>query len=105
MDKEKYSYRVFWSEPDEAYIGTVAEFPSLSHVDDTQGAAFYGIVDLVGHVLEDMQESGEAAPQPFGEAAYSGKLSLRMSPEQHRRIAMEAAEQGVSINHLLTSRI
>ena len=105
MCKEKYSYRVFWSEGDGAYIGTVAEFPSLSHVDETQGGAFYGIVDLVGEVLDDLKESGEPVPQPLGEASYSGKLSRRMTPEQHRRIALEAAEQGVSINHLLTSRI
>ncbi len=105
MDKEKYSYRVWWSEDEGAYIGTVAEFPSLSHIDDTQGGAFYGIVDLVGSVLEEMAQTGDVAPRPLGEMSFSGTLSLRMTPEQHRRVALEAAEQGVSINKLLTSRI
>ncbi len=69
------------------------------------GGAFFGIVDLVGAVLADMEQSGEVPPKPFGERNYNGKLSLRMTPEQHRRIAIEAAEQNVSINHLLTSRL
>ncbi|MDN4469846.1 toxin-antitoxin system HicB family antitoxin [Gordonibacter sp. ResAG-26] len=30
---------------------------------------------------------------------------MRMSSEQHRRVAIEAAEQRVSINQLLVSRI
>ncbi len=105
MDKEKYSYRVWWSEDEGAYIGTVAEFPSLSHIDDTQGGAFYGIVDLVGDVLTEMEELGEPTPRPLGETSFSGTLSLRMTPEQHRRVALEAAEQGVSINKLLVGRI
>lgn len=105
MDKEKYTYKVVWSHPDETYIGTVAEFPHLSHIDNMLGGASFGIVSLVGAVLADMEQSGEVPPKPFGERNYSGKLSLRMTPEQHRRIAIEAAEQNVSINHLLTSRL
>lgn len=105
MDKEKYSYRVVWSQMDDAYIGTVVEFPHLSHADDTLGGAFFGIVDMVGFVLDDMEQAGEEPPRPLGEREFSGKLSLRMTPEQHRRIALEAAEQNVSINQLLTSRI
>ena len=105
MDKEKYTYKIVWSHPDEAYIGTVAEFPHLSHIDDTLGGAFFGIVDLVGAVLLDMEQTGEEPPEPFGDRTYRGKLAVRMTPEQHRRIAIEAAEQNVSINHLLTSRL
>lgn len=37
--------------------------------------------------------------------SYSGKLVLRIPPEQHRRIAIEAAEEGVSINRLIGARI
>ena len=102
---EEYTYRVFWSDEDEAFIGTVAEFPRLSHFDGTRQEAFDGIVELVSDVMGDMEEDGEELPEPFGKRSYSGRIVLRMTPEQHRRIAMEAAEQGVSINTLLVSRI
>jgi len=55
---ERYDYHVIWSESDNAFIATVAEFPSLSHVDDSQVAALTGIVDLVDSILKDMESNG-----------------------------------------------
>ena len=73
----------------------MAEFPSLSCVEDGQIDALLGLVQLVGDVLEDMGKAGEDVPTPFGRRRFSGKYPLRMSEKQHRRVAMEAAEQGV----------
>lgn len=102
---EEYTYRVFYSEEDNAFVASVAEFPSLSDVEDTQADALGSIVALVRDVLSDMEQEHAAPPEPLGRRRYSGKISLRMTPQQHRRIAMEAAEQGVSINQLLVSRV
>ena len=103
---EDYTYRVFWSDEDNAWIGVCDEFKSLSHIsEDNQYEAFLGIVDLLRFVLDDMYENGEVPPVPFSKRTYSGHISLRMTPEQHRRIVMESAEQGVSINQLLVSRV
>ena len=102
---EDYVYRVFWSEEDDSFIATVAEFPRLSSIENTQGEAFAGIVDLVGFVLTEMSSAGEEPPAPFAKRKYSGEIRLRMPTEVHRRVALEAAEQGVSINQLLLSRI
>lgn len=51
------------------------------------------------------EEDGDPIPEPLSKRQYSGRYALRMTPEQHRRLAMEAAEQGVSMNQLLVSRI
>ena len=103
---QDYTYRVFWSDADEAWIGTASEFKYMSHIDEhDQFDAFAGIVELVRETLEEMYEDGEEPPVPFSKRDYSGTFPLRMTPEQHRRIAMEAAEMGVSMNQLLVSRI
>lgn len=102
---EDYAYRVFWSQQDDAYIATVAEFPSLSCVEETQADAFFGIVAVVGTVLEGMAENGEEAPAPLASRTYSGKFALRIPPEKHRELAIEAAEQHVSLNQLVVSRL
>lgn len=102
---DEYTYRVFWSDEDEGYVATVAEFPSLSHIADHQQDALSGLVGLVGNVLSDMAEAGKLPPIPLGRRRFSGKFPLRMTPEQHRRAAIEAAEAHVSINQLLVSRI
>lgn len=102
---EDYAYRVLWSQQDGAYIATVAEFPSLSCIEENQADAFFGIVGIVGAVLEEMSESGEDAPVPFANRTYSGKFALRIPPEKHRELAIEAAEQHVSLNQLVVSRL
>lgn len=102
---EDYAYRVWWSQEDDAYVATVAEFPSLSCIEETQAEAFFGIVDIVGCVLEDIAAAGEVAPTPFASRSYSGKFALRLPPEKHRQLAIEAAEQHVSLNQLVVSRL
>ncbi len=39
------------------------------------------------------------------EKPYSGTLSLRISPELHRRIAEQAAKAGESINRFIVDRL
>ena len=103
---QDYTYKVFWSEADSAWIGTASEFKSLSFIDEKdQFGAFAGIVGLVGETLDEMYSDGEEPPVPFSKQEYSGRFALRMTPEQHRRLAEEAAEMGVSMNHLVVSRI
>lgn len=101
----KYAFRVRWSKEDGEYLATVAEFPSLSWLDENQAEAFSGIVNLVKEVVEDMQEAGEQIPEPLSERNYSGNVRLRIPPEQHRELAIRAAEEGVSLNRLLCSLI
>ena len=38
--QELYTYRVEWSEDDQEFVGTVAEFPSLSYLAPTSTGAF-----------------------------------------------------------------
>lgn len=102
---EHYAYRVQWSAEDNGYIGTVAEFPSLSWFGDEQFDAFVGIRGLVIDVLEDMEANGETPPVPLAERVYSGKFMVRIPPEQHRSLALQAAEQHISLNRLAASRL
>ncbi|MCL2403230.1 MAG: type II toxin-antitoxin system HicB family antitoxin [Coriobacteriia bacterium] len=102
---EEYTYRVFWSEEDSAYVATVTEFPSLSSVEESQVEALAGAVKLVDFVLDEMKKDNQPPPVALGRKKYSGEIRLRMPKEVHRRVACEAAEQGVSINQMLVSRI
>ena len=39
--------------------------------------------------------------RPITTKNYSGKISLRVTPDIHRNIAIQAAEAGLSVNKLL----
>ena len=62
---ELYTYSVVWSAEDEEFVGTCAEFPSLSWLDQLQSEALVGIFDLVAEVIEDLKKTGEDSPHPF----------------------------------------
>ncbi|MBW8872494.1 MAG: toxin-antitoxin system HicB family antitoxin [Leifsonia sp.] len=100
-----YTYRVLWSAADGEFVGQVAEFPSPSWLAETQAEALQGIVGLVEDVITDLEESGELVPPPFSERTYSGEFKVRIPPELHRSLAIQAAEEHVSLNRLVSSRL
>jgi predicted HicB family RNase H-like nuclease len=102
---DRYTYRISWSEEDGEHVATCAEFPSLSHLAPDSGAALVGIQALVRDVVEDMRTREEAVPEPLATRTYSGHFVTRVPRELHRRLAIEAAEQGVSLNRLIALRL
>jgi predicted HicB family RNase H-like nuclease len=100
-----YTYRVSWSGEDREFVGTCVELPSLSWLEESQGAALAGIEKLVADVVADMSAHGESVPEPLAERSYSGRFVVRVPSELHRRLASEAAEQGVSLNRLVSQRL
>ncbi|MGD8520821.1 MAG: toxin-antitoxin system HicB family antitoxin [Desulfobacterales bacterium] len=42
-----------------------------------------------------MQNTGEAVPSPIAAKHYSGKFMVRIPPEIHRKLAIQAAESGL----------
>ena len=102
---EHYTYRVRWSSEDGEYVGTVAELPSLSWLAPDRAEAFAGIQQLAADVVVDLAETGETPPEAIADKAYSGKFMVRVPPELHRQLALEAADQHVSLNRLISSRL
>ena len=105
LKNDRYTYRVTWSEDDNEYVGLCAEFPSLSWLDRTPEAALKGIRKLVNDVVKDMHNEGEAVPEPIACKRYSGKFMVRIPPQVHRKLAIQAAESGVSLNRLASSKL
>jgi predicted HicB family RNase H-like nuclease len=52
-----------------------------------------------------MQNTGETVPDPMAGKHYSGKFMVRIPPEVHRKLAIQAAESGVSLNRLASSKL
>jgi predicted HicB family RNase H-like nuclease len=105
VNHEHYTYRVTWSEEDQEYVGLCAEFPSLSYLDANMTIALAGIVKLVGEVVVDMAANDEKIPEPIAEKQYSGKFQVRIPPQQHRMLAIKAAEEGVSLNRYISAKL
>jgi predicted HicB family RNase H-like nuclease len=105
LKNDRYTYRVTWSEEDNEYVGLCAEFPSLSWLARTPEAALKGIRKVVAEVVADLEAQGEALPEPIATKHYSGKFMVRVPPDLHRRLALEAAEAGVSLNRIASAKL
>ncbi len=104
-NNDHFTYRVTWSENDQEFIGPCAEFPSLSWLASSQEAALRGIRSVVAQVITDMKKNHESIPEPLANRPFSGKFMVRVPPEIHRRLAVEAAESGVSLNRLASAKL
>ena len=81
------------------------EFPRLSWLAKNPEAAPSGIPRVVTEAVQDMENRGELPPSHISGKSYSGKFIVRIPPEVHRALAIKAAEQGISLNRLISARL
>jgi len=104
-ETDKYTYRVTWSAEDEEFVGLCAEFPGLSWLAATPEEALKGIRRVVRSCIKDMESNGEAVPSAIATKKYSGKFMVRVPPDVHRKLAIKAAEAGVSLNRIASTKL
>jgi predicted HicB family RNase H-like nuclease len=105
LKNDYYTYRVTWSDDDNEYVGLCAEFPSLSWLAASPEAALKGIRKVVADIVEDMKNNREPVPAPIATKRYSGKFLVRVPPEVHRNLAIQAAESGISLNRIASAKL
>jgi len=105
LKNDHYTYRVTWSEDDKEYVGLCTEFPSLSWLAKTPESALKSIRNVVADVVNDMKSNKELIPEPISVKHYSGKFMVRVPPEIHRDLAIKAAEAGISLNRIASSKL
>lgn len=105
VKNDHYTYRVTWSNEDKEYVGLCAEFPSLSWLAGTPEEALRGIRSVVAEAIADMKLNKEPIPEPIATKRYSGKFTVRVTPDVHRLLAIQAAESKVSINRFVCGKL
>lgn len=105
MNMDHYTYRITWSPEDEEHVGLCVEFPSLSWLASSPEKALKGIRQIVADAIEDMAKRKEPLPTAIADRHYSGEFRVRIPPQVHRELAIQAAEQGVSLNRLVSAKL
>jgi predicted HicB family RNase H-like nuclease len=105
MHDDHYTYRVSWSPEDDEFVATVVEFRTLSWLAPDPAAALLALRALVAEVVRDLRASGEPIPEPLADRQFSGEFRLRIPPTLHRALTIEAAEQGISLNRLVSAKV
>jgi predicted HicB family RNase H-like nuclease len=102
---DKYTFCVEWSEKDKSHVSRCLEFPSVMAHGKSPEAALKEIRTAVFQAIQWMEEEGETIPEPLGLRSFKGNLTLRVSSDVHRQLAIRAADQRVSVNQYILSKI
>jgi hypothetical protein len=100
-----YTYRAEWSSEQREYLGRCIELPWLSQWAPTLREAIADIGQAVDECIAERNACGDALPTPLTERQYSGRFLVRTSPALHARLAIEAAEQNVSLNQWAVQKL
>jgi predicted HicB family RNase H-like nuclease len=101
----RYTYRAEWSPEYGEYVARCIEIPSLWRRARTLQQAIADIEHAVDEFVAESEAAGDQVPRPLTERPYSGKFVIRTSPALHSRLAVEAAEQGVSMNQWVVQKL
>ena len=88
-------------------VGVCLEYPyrySYSRA-PTAHEAIEGVERMIDDVVAEMMASGATPPASLTDRQYSGNLRVRTSPALHSRLAVEAVEQGVSLNQWVVQKL
>jgi len=80
------------------YFAKVQELPGCMSDGETIDEAFTNIYEAMEGWIEAKLEVGCSIPLPVDSDSYSGKFVLRLPKSLHAKLAMEAEQEGVSLN-------
>lgn len=97
--------RVLVPEDDGSYRAEIYEFPGCIAVGDTVAEALSSLEEVAQSWIKSEQARGNRIPEPLEDNEYSGKLVLRMPRSLHRRAAIAAEYEKVSMNQLIVTAV
>ena len=98
----RYTYRAEWSSEFGEYIGRCLELPWLSQ----RAVTLIDAIESVERAVDEyLAERDGDIPRPLTDRKFSGRFVVRTSPMLHARLAVEAAEQNVSMNQWVVSKL
>ena len=101
LKQDGYIAEVDYEEGDALMHGVVVNARAVLHFAGRDIAELKtAFAETIADYREWCRERGVEPEKP-----YSGTLSLRISPELHRRIAEQAAKAGESINRFIVDRL
>lgn len=80
------------------FFGRVLELDGCQSHGGTFEEAYQSLREAMEGWLEVKLEHGDPIPEPTGSENYSGKFVLRIPKSLHRRLAIEAQKEGISLN-------
>jgi len=101
MEYKGYRARIEFDEEDKIFVGRILVIRDVigfhaSNVKELEKAFRKAVDDYLNHCKS-------IGKRP--DRAFSGRFNLRLTPEQHRHLALEAEQAGVSLNEMAVRKL
>jgi predicted RNase H-like HicB family nuclease len=105
--RRPFPYRILvrYSQEDGGYIAVVPELRGCSAWGKSEAAALESVKEAAHAWLASAKEHGLPIPTPLDEQRVSGRYALRMPPDLHRGLMVEAKAEGLSLNQLIVHKL
>lgn len=97
--------KIVESGEDGMFLASILEMPNVFADGETGAEALADLDDIFPVVVAEMLKRGADIPEPIDARTYSGRLQVRLLPSLHRRAAMRAQAEGVSLNRVLADAV
>jgi antitoxin HicB len=95
--------RLLLPDPDAGFAAEIVEFPGCIAIGKTQAEALSNLEEVAIEWISAALEQRQEIPEPFEDTEYSGRLGLRMARSIHKRAAIYAERDGVSLNQFIVN--
>jgi predicted RNase H-like HicB family nuclease len=95
--------RLVIPDADGSYFAEIVEFPGCFADGKTAAEALENLESVAIDWLNTIIAQGQDIPDPMDSNDFSGKLVLRMTKGLHKRAALWAGREGVSLNQFITT--
>jgi predicted RNase H-like HicB family nuclease len=100
--KKPYA-RLVTPDSDGSFFAEIVEFPGCFATGRSAGQALQNLEEVAVDWVTAAVEQGQEIPQPMDAISYSGKTLLRMTKGLHKRAALWAHREGVSLNQFIVT--
>ena len=102
---KQYLKVVEWSDEDACYIGSAPPLVGQSCHGSTETEVLKQLKVIVEEWVRILVEDGKPLPKAFTDREFSGKFVVRLSPGEHKRVALKAIARGESLNQYVADAL
>ena len=100
-----YPRIIEWSAVDGVFVGSAPPLVGQCCHGDTEAGVAKQLSEIVEDLATDIVDGKMPEPAIPEGKTFSGKFIVRISPELHRRAALQAMARGKSLNQLVTEAL
>lgn len=87
------------------YFGEILEFPGCITEGETPEETLRNLNEAAEGWIEAALEQGQSIPEPSTSRGFNGRIALRLPRSLHRRAAVFAEREGISLNQYIVASV